>query len=250
VLTNLLNNACRYLPADGRVAVELSRTTDEAVISVRDDGIGISPELLSRVFDMFVQLGSPPDGQYSLGIGLTLVRSLVELHGGRVEARSEGRGRGSEFVVYLPLSRDGTPERLPRREEAETSRSDVRSIRTLVVDDNRDAADSIVALLEANGHEARVAYSGAAALEVLATYVPDLALIDLGMPTMDGYELARRVRRTPRLAYMRLVALTGWGQPEARERSRAAGFDKHVVKPLKASDLDELIVLSAHGSHD
>jgi len=220
------------------------------VISVRDDGIGISPELLSRVFDMFVQLGSPPDGQNSLGIGLTLVRSLVELHGGRVEARSEGRGRGSEFVVYLPLSRDGTPERLPRREEAETSRSDVRSIRTLVVDDNRDAADSIVALLEANGHEARVAYSGAAALEVLATYVPDLALIDLGMPTMDGYELARRVRRTPRLAYMRLVALTGWGQPEARERSRAAGFDKHVVKPLKASDLDELIVVSAHGSHD
>lgn len=250
VVTNLLNNACRYTPNGGTVAIELTRTTGEAIISVRDEGIGISPELLSRVFDMFVQLSSAPDGQRSLGIGLTLVRSLVELHGGRVEARSDGQGRGSEFVVYLPLSRDGIPERLPREEEAEIRRSDVRSIRALIVDDNRDAADTMVALLEANGHEARVAYSGVAALKVLATYVPDLALIDLGMPTMDGYELARRVRRTPRLAHIRRVALTGWGQPEARERSRAAGFDKHVVKPLKASDLDELIAMSAPGSHD
>jgi YD repeat-containing protein len=227
----------------------LTRANDEAVIAVHDNGIGIPPDLLSRVFDMFVQLDtSAPDRQWSLGIGLTLVRSLVELHGGRVEAKSDGPGTGSEFRVYLPLGRNhGSPETETETETVSVSTDaagvlHVRPVKALVVDDNRDAADMTAALLQADGHEVRVSYDASGALDAFATSQLDLALIDLAMPNVDGYELARRVRQNAQWNDVRLVALTGFGQPQAREQSTAAGFDYHLVKPIGQADLRDVIV--------
>jgi two-component system CheB/CheR fusion protein len=243
VVTNLINNACRYSKEAPHVVVTLTRADDEAVIAVRDNGIGIPSALLSRIFDMFVQLDTAAaDRQRSLGIGLTLVRSLVELHGGRIEATSAGPGSGSEFLVYLPLGDNdgaaaGVPEPVSVADEPV-----VAPVRALVVDDNRDAADMMAALLSSAGHEARVVYDGTAALDVLASHQSDIALIDLAMPGIDGYELARRIRQNPRLERVCLVALTGFGQPQARELSMAAGFDYHLVKPITHSALQDVLV--------
>jgi two-component system, chemotaxis family, CheB/CheR fusion protein len=243
VIANLINNGCRYSPDGGRIVVALIRMKEEAVISVRDEGIGIKPELLSRVFDMFVQLDSSvADRQSSLGVGLTLVRSLVELHGGRAEAKSDGPGTGSEFSVYLPLADEGASRETSSDSGTTTDDSELQPIRALVVDDNRDAADMMAALLRSGGHKVHVAYGGVRALDALATSELDLAFIDLAMPDMDGYELARRVRRNPQWNHVCLVALTGFGQPQARERSTTAGFDYHLVKPIAHADLQEVIV--------
>jgi CheY-like chemotaxis protein len=249
VITNLIANACRYSKKDGLVSVGLARAGDEAVIVVRDNGAGIPPELLSKIFEMFVQLDSPaPDRQWSMGVGLALARSLVELHRGRIEARSGGADTGSEFRIYLPMAVDGAPSETvsaaPSKDE-----SNIRGVRALVVDDHRDAADMMATLLELGGHQVQVAYDGRDALEALATSEMDLALIDLAMPGMDGFEVARRVRQDPRMNRVCLVALTGFGQNQARERSIAAGFNHHLVKPIAVADL-QAVITRCHDRQD
>ena len=233
VFANLLTNAAKYTNAGGQISIRVQRAGDRAIVSVRDNGIGIAPDQLASVFDMFTQVDrSNRRAQGGLGIGLTLVRSLVEMHGGRVEARSRGLGLGSEFVVDLPvvagraLASGGpkTPEKFPRR-------------RVLIVDDNCDAAETLGELLSTLGVTVSVAHSGRAALAMLESFGPDAVLLDIGMPEMDGYEVARRIRSTPAHADLLLIALTGWGQEHDQRRSHAAGFNHHVVKP---PDLDRL----------
>jgi PAS domain S-box-containing protein len=236
VLANLLGNAAKYTPHGGAIAVIGEEQDHEVVIRVRDTGAGLSPDLLPRVFDLFVQgdtsLDRTPGG---LGIGLTIVHRLVRLHGGRVEAYSDGPGRGSEFVVHLPTHRrrdaagggaDGTPA-VP----VESAR------RVLVVEDNRDAAEGLATLLEAWGHEVRVAHDASAALDLLAAAPADVVVSDLGLPGIDGYELARRIRNGCADGGPVLVALSGYGQDEDRRRALQAGFDEHLVKP---PDIDAL----------
>jgi len=210
------------------------------VLRVRDTGIGLSPEMIARVFHPFEQEAQVVDrAQGGLGLGLTIVRNLVMLHGGTVEARSAGRGAGSEFVVTLPWcsqavrgAQDARPDALLRGPAA---------VRALVVDDNADAAELVVEILRAMGHDARAATDGRSALEVAAALHPDLALLDIGLPVMDGYELAAHMRRLPGLSSMRLVAITGYGQDSDRLRSREAGFDAHLVKPVSIHALAQVI---------
>jgi PAS domain S-box-containing protein len=246
VVSNLLTNAAKYTEPGGRIMLAAARDGDEdgAVVRVRDTGIGIPPELLPRLFDMFFQAERrTKDAQGGLGIGLSIVKGLVELHGGTVEAHSAGRGTGSEFVVRLHLA--GNPRAGGSagedRSSPPTHANPHSACRILVVDDNADAADSLVALLRLEGHEVMVAYDGPAALAAAERAAPAVAFLDLGMPKMDGYELARRFRESPALRSVKLVALTGWGQPEDRARAAAAGFDHHLVKPAEAAQLDALL---------
>ncbi|SMF97412.1 PAS domain S-box-containing protein [Methylomagnum ishizawai] len=238
VFTNLLNNAAKYTEPHGRIGIAAERQGNEAVIGVSDTGVGIPEAMLPRVFELFSQVDHGQGrAQGGLGIGLALVRHLVQLHGGRIEARSGGVGRGSEFVVRIPLaeappagfqaSADPPAPEFPRR--------------LLVVDDNRDAADSLALLLELLGIEVRVAYDGSAALALLAEFPPDVVLLDLGMPGMDGYEVARRIRGQPGGRDIALFALTGWGQAADRHRTRLGGFDQHLVKPVDFEDLRRLL---------
>jgi PAS domain S-box-containing protein len=250
VVGNLLTNAAKYTDRGGHIRVSAERDGAEAVLRVRDNGIGIAPDVLPRIFDMFVQAERRTrDGRGGLGIGLTLVRRLVELHGGSVSAHSEGPGKGSEFVVRLPLLshavRPGMPGAgAPARPAARPARR-----RVLVVDDSADAAESLALVLRLRGHDVRVAYDGASALELAAADPPDVALLDIGMPEMDGCELARRFRASPSLRNVVLAAVTGWGQAEDRRRTREAGFDRHFVKPVEAETLDELLAgLRANGA--
>jgi signal transduction histidine kinase len=237
VFSNLLNNAAKYTNEGGRIRVRLSRADDRAAVSIRDNGIGIAPNQLSSVFEMFTQVDrSNRLAQGGLGIGLTLVRSLVSMHEGTVEARSEGLGMGSEFVVSLPLiSANARPPGQPAVSRQFPDR------RILIVDDNRDAADTLGQLLTALGATVAVAHSGRAALDVLDAFDPDAVVLDIGMPEMDGYEVARRIRTMPRRQHLLLIALTGWGQEADQDRSRAAGFDHHVVKPPDVERLRELL---------
>ena len=219
----------------------IRREGERAIVSVRDDGIGIPPAQLASVFDMFTQVDrSSRRSQGGLGIGLTLVRSLVTIHGGRVEARSPGPGAGSEFIVDLPIL-------IGRRVRAQKAKSLAKfpPKRILVVDDNRDAAETLGALLSGLGATVSVADSGPAALEILKTFEADAVLLDIGMPEMDGYEVSRRIRATPDRGRVLLIALTGWGQEDDMRRSRAAGFDHHLVKP---PDVDKLRDLLTAGS--
>jgi PAS domain S-box-containing protein len=239
IVSNLLNNAAKYTNPAGRIWLAARRESDSVVISVRDSGIGILPDMLPRIFEMFTQIEhSASRTQGGLGIGLTLVRSLVEMHGGKVEARSEGPGKGSEFIVRLPLNDNPTTEVVGH---SMRHFGQLSSKRVLVVDDNRDAADSLGKLLNLAGAEARAVYNGFAALDVLPSYQPAVLLVDIGMPDMDGYELARRVRQLPDCGDLTLIALTGWGQAEDRQRSQAAGFDFHLTKPADFSTLRNLL---------
>jgi CheY-like chemotaxis protein len=224
VLTNLLANATRYTPPGGRITISAALSGDDVVISVADTGVGLSSEDVQRVFEMFAQVGEPGHG--GLGIGLALVKGLVELHGGSVEARSDGPGHGAEFLVRLP--RAAAPEQAVKedRPKAETS-----PLRVLVVDDNIDSADMLKTFLELEGHEVFVAYTGTSALATATGARPAIALLDVGLPDMTGYELAQRLRANPSTSHMYLIALTGWGQDDDRERARAAGFDRHLTKP-------------------
>ncbi|MHB1557814.1 MAG: PAS domain-containing hybrid sensor histidine kinase/response regulator [Isosphaeraceae bacterium] len=242
VVVNLLNNAAKYTEAGGEIAVELGREDGEVVLRIRDNGIGIAPEMLTRVFDLFVQAERRVErSRGGVGIGLTLVRKLVELHGGAVEAYSEGLGRGSEFVVRLPAPAPRNGERrLTAREPDRLNRASSRH-RVLVVDDNVDAAVSLGMLLKLAGQEVRVAYDGPAALRQAMDFRPQLVLLDIGMPGMDGYEVCRRIRRETALQSATVVALTGWGQDEDRRRSHEAGFDHHIVKPVEPSSLHRLL---------
>ena len=224
VVVGLLSNAVRYSEPGAPIALELGQHGEEAWLRVRDSGAGIEPELLDRVFDPFVQGERPLDRAGSgLGIGLAVAHALVERHGGRLEARSEGRGRGAEFLLSLPLA--------PRRAAG------ARPARVLLVEDNRDVAESLMRLLEGMGHSVRVAHDGLAGLELLRSEPAEVALIDIGLPGIDGYELARRARREPGGARLVLVAVTGYGEAADRARALEAGFDHHFVKPI---DLEAL----------
>jgi signal transduction histidine kinase/ActR/RegA family two-component response regulator len=234
VLANLLSNACKYTDDGGRIVIEAGRIGDEARIVVKDNGIGIAPDALDGVFELFAQVDAyDVRARGGLGIGLTLARSLVEMHAGSLTARSEGLGRGSSFEVRLPLA---LPERAVAGAHDQSVPDDLGGRRILVVDDNRDAADSLALLLADLGAQLKVAYDGAGALELAREFRPEVGILDLGMPGMSGYDLARLLRDDglrPRL----LIALSGWGQPHDRDASVAAGFDHHLMKPV---DLGEL----------
>lgn len=234
LFANLLDNAVKYTPARGRLRIEVRHDAAELEVRVIDSGIGIAPEFLPKVFDMFQQ-GVPGSdaGRTGLGIGLTLSRQIVELHGGTIHVQSEGVGRGSTFSVRLPLCE-------PPSDSARLSaphRISLTGHRVLVVDDNPDAAEMLRALLSMMGAEVQVAFDGLSALKAACHFVPDTVLLDIGMPQLDGYETARRMRQTTWGRSVQLVALTGWGQPDDRRRSADAGFDRHLVKPIEMSQL-------------
>jgi PAS domain S-box-containing protein len=241
VVTNLLNNAAKFTPEGGRITISACRDGDEAAISVSDTGVGISAEMLPKVFGMFYQGGSSastPKG--GLGIGLALARSFVELHGGRIEAHSEGPGKGSRFVVRLPVARRAGGNGVSAvRETAQRPRLPVH--RVLVVDDAQAAVYMLGKLLGVLGQDVRTTQKAASALEMIRSDPPDLVISDIGMPEMDGYELARRMRQIPGASGMVLVALTGYGQERDRERAREAGFDYHLVKPVSLEALENLL---------
>ena len=242
VFANLLNNSAKYTDAGGEIGITVRRDGGWAVISVKDTGAGIPREMLPSVFELFTQIDRHADrAQGGLGIGLTLVKSLVEMHGGTVQANSAGLGQGSEFVVRLPLVSDKRPAELSGTPEISTSLLKPR--RVLVVDDNRDAAESMGILLKLLGADVHVAYSGAEALEALPAYRPDDVILDIGMPGMDGYEVARRIRQQPEFQKVTLIALTGWGQDKDRRQSQTAGFDYHLIKPADVDALQALLAL-------
>jgi CheY-like chemotaxis protein len=238
VFANLLNNAAKYTPEGGRIDVFVENDGQgHAVVRVKDTGAGIPAGMLGAIFDMFVQVsGTARAAQGGLGIGLTLVKSMVELHGGTVTASSEGANRGSEFTVSLPLLGHGV--QAGAKADASQATMAVQH-RILVVDDNRDAAESLAALLGLLGAQAAVAFSGLDALAKAEHFHPSVGILDIGMPGMDGCELARRLRAHPRLHGIGLIALTGWGQPDDRLRIAQAGFDHHLLKPV---DVEELAV--------
>jgi PAS domain S-box-containing protein len=240
VLLNLLQNAAKFTGPGGRIELAASRHGDRVRISVRDTGIGIEPELLPRIFEPFMQVDHSLDrSQGGLGVGLTLARSLVEMHGGTLTAFSEGLGRGSEFVVWLPIRRE--PVASPDPEGGAGERKGGRQgRRVLVVDDNRDSAESIALLAEIWGHEVRTALDGPSALDIAAAYRPEVILLDIGLPGMDGYEVARQLRQRQGGDPV-LVAMTGYGMEEDRRRSREAGFDHHLVKPVDPEGLRVLL---------
>ncbi|HEX7069759.1 MAG TPA: ATP-binding protein [Rhodothermales bacterium] len=241
VVTNLLNNAAKYTPEGGNIRVSLSKENELAVIRVRDNGEGIPPDMLKSIFDLFRQGERTLDrSEGGLGIGLTLVRELVGRHDGAVEARSEGPGRGSEFTVRIPVAEVEVPpeHESPRPREKEASPQ--RRPRIMVVDDNPDIAESMVMLLDMWGFEVRSAHDGPTAIDLAARYRPTIVLLDIGLPNLNGYEVARLLQQQPGGSAMTLIALTGYGQKEDIRRSQESGFRHHIVKP---ADPDELLAL-------
>jgi CheY-like chemotaxis protein/anti-sigma regulatory factor (Ser/Thr protein kinase) len=240
IVCNLLINAVKYTPPGGTIRVITVRVGDESRVLVTDDGAGMSPDLAERAFDLFVQGERDLDrSQGGLGIGLTLVKRLVELHGGTVTAQSEGPGAGSAFVIRLPISDEAQLFGAGTRGGAVLSTAS--SLRILIVDDNRDAADGLAILLHNYGSETRTAYDGLEALRVAADFRPDVVLLDIGMPKADGREVARRLRREPWGARTYVIAVTGWSNETDRASSKEAGFDHHLVKPLDTAELTRLL---------
>lgn len=240
VVSNLLNNAAKYTEMGGRIWLTVEPSASEAVIRVRDTGIGIASEILPRIFEMFTQAqGSMSSSEGGLGVGLSLVRSLVQMHGGSVQALSEGLGRGSEFVIRLPRLQQ--PASTAAAETRPHPRRKVPARRILVVDDNLDAAETLAMMLRIAGHEVDAAHDGPTALEVARKQPPDVVLCDIGLPHMDGHEVARRLRRDLGLTNALLVALTGYGQAEDKRRSQEAGFNAHLVKPVDLDALNDLL---------
>jgi len=239
MLENLLNNACKFTGKDGHISITTEREGEWAVIRVRDNGVGIAAEQLPKIFDMFMQADSSLERPGSgLGIGLTLVKRVVEMHGGTVAAHSAGLSHGSELVMRLPVMVDAPepPHPATVREPAPTT-----ARRILVVDDNWDSATSLAMLLKLTGNETHTAYDGLEAVEAATTFRPEVVLLDLGLPKLNGYEVARRIREQPWGKEMVLVAVTGWGQDEDRQRSKEAGFDGHLLKPVDRAALMKLL---------
>jgi PAS domain S-box-containing protein len=240
VFANLLNNAAKYTPESGDIEISVELEQGMALICVKDNGEGIPPQMLGRVFNMFTQVNTGARAQGGLGIGLTLAKTLVLLHGGTIEAMSPGEGKGCEFLVRLPLAREAEMvEGAPAAREGPS----LRLSRVLVVDDNQDAADSLGMLLEFLGAEVKVVHDGPSALEAIKAFKPAVVLLDLGMPNMNGLEVARRMREDPEARAITLVALTGWGQKEDRRRTHEAGFDYHLVKPADVGVLQSILAV-------
>jgi signal transduction histidine kinase/ActR/RegA family two-component response regulator len=241
-LCNILNNSAKYSPVPGEIVLAVAAAHDSVTMEVRDNGAGISPELLPHIFDLFVQDVRPLDrSQGGLGIGLSIVKRLVEMHQGTVSAASEGIGRGCTFSIRLP--RTAAPERAPAQCAAPTA----PKRRILVVDDNSDAADSLAMLLRLEGHEVEIAYSAAGTFEAVRRMRPEAVLLDIGLPQMDGYEIARRLRADPAAKQIHLIALTGYGQERDRERAREAGFGAHVVKPADIEAVNQILASLPQG---
>ncbi|KXV09485.1 hypothetical protein CR51_10000 [Caballeronia megalochromosomata] len=243
VIHNLLDNASKYTQAGGLIQLEALHVDWMVSISIEDNGCGIAPESLDLVFDLFAQERHPdaPVEEGGLGIGLTLARSLVELHGGRIEVLSAGPGRGSAVTVWLPAYKENPKFASP---EAALPRPHTGPIKVLVVDDNRDSADSMEMLLEALGHNALKAYGGAQAIDIAASFRPDLVLLDLSMPLLTGYEAIGRLREVARNDALVVAAVTGFGQAEDRQRTRDAGFDAHLTKPVGLAELESVLALA------
>ena len=238
---NLLNNAAKYTPAGGQIRLRSWREGDQAVVEIRDNGIGIPREMLDGVFSLFTQVDTAPgQGAGGLGIGLFLVRSLVQMHGGTVAADSAGPGQGSTFTVRLPCLPAAAADAAPAP-SGDSLATPAAAARVLVVDDNRDAAETLTTFLEMLGWQARTAYDGNDALAAAQSFAPDVVLLDIGLPGMDGYEVARALRADPQVGRARLIALTGWGAEDDRRRAMAAGFDHHLTKPVDLGVLEDLL---------
>ncbi|MFL5240546.1 MAG: ATP-binding protein [Gemmataceae bacterium] len=242
IVSNLLNNAIKYTEPGGDISLSVESAGEEVVIRVRDSGIGIAPEVLPKVFDLFVQANPGLEhNQGGLGIGLTLVRRLVEMHGGSVAAYSEGRGRGSEFLVRFPAL-NGQAVDLVGKSSEQGKPNSAPALRVLVVEDNRDAAESLGVLLKMWGHEVSMAYDGKSALETARGHKPEVVLLDIGLPDMDGYEVAQELRSHNGNCVALLIAMTGYGQDKDKELAKAAGFDMHLIKPVDLDSLQDLLV--------
>jgi CheY-like chemotaxis protein len=244
IVSNLLNNAARYTREGGRISLTVRREKNNAVVRVQDSGIGLSPEQMPHIFGMFTQVDrSAERGHGGLGVGLALSKQLVQLHGGSIEARSEGLGKGSEFIVRLPLADPPTPATSSGPAEV----APLSMKRVLIADDNIDSAMALSDLLALSGHDVHTVYDGLAAVETAKRVNPDVAILDIGMPKLDGYEVARRIRAEQ--LPMILIALTGWGQEQDRQQAREAGFDHHLTKPVDLAKLEELLQSSPQERH-
>jgi signal transduction histidine kinase len=241
VIANLLNNAAKYTDPGGEIAITAEQVKDEVLLRVTDTGKGIPPHLIARIFEIFYQeQQSFGKFQGGLGLGLAIVKNLVALHGGRVSAASLGRGHGSEFSIWLPLATKALSNQENLSPIGELAQN--HQLRVLIVDDNVDAAEMLAVLCSFYGHTTEIAHDGVKGLEVAQSFVPDIAVLDIGLPSMNGYELARRIRQLPGLSQIRLLAVSGYGQQEDRERSRKAGFDMHLVKPVNVYELNNALL--------
>jgi signal transduction histidine kinase len=242
VISNLLNNAAKYTQRGGRIWLTAARQEKEAVIKIRDTGTGIAPEVLPRIFEMFAQADRSKYGSAGgLGIGLTLVKRLVEMHGGAITAHSDGPGKGSEFIVRIPLaSSQAAAARPPKGKQSMKAEAGL-PLRILVVDDNLDSADSLGLLMKLLGNEVRIVHDGLAAVEAANEFQPRVVLLDIGLPSLNGYEAAKKIRQQPRGNEAVLIAVTGWGEDIDRQRSKQAGFDHHMVKPVDPDVLTKLL---------
>ncbi|MEO8358573.1 MAG: ATP-binding protein [Vicinamibacteria bacterium] len=245
VFSNLLNNAARYTPDGGQIELKAEVGLGEVAIRVTDNGVGIPREMVSEVFEMFSQVGRNPDrAQGGLGIGLTLVRRLTEMHGGQVSAESPGMGEGSVFTVTMPLAASAAPEASTDSHPKDTVAGSDEKLRVLVVDDNLDAANMLAMLVGMHGHSTEIAHSGPEALSKLNSFPAQVIFLDIGLPGLNGYEVAQRIRgleASQKHARAKLIALTGWGSDEDKKRSREAGFDMHMTKPLDAEKIEALL---------
>jgi CheY-like chemotaxis protein len=243
VFANLLNNAAKYTNEGGQITLTASVQGQQAVVSVRDNGLGIPSEMLTQVFGLFQQTAeSRSKAKGGLGIGLSMVQRLVQMHEGSVEARSEGVNKGSEFIIHLPLLQDAESKPQCRMELRGTGESRLAGCSVLVVDDNQDAANTLATMLETDGATVRLAYTGIAALAALENYRPNVIVLDIGLPDISGYEVARRIREMPELKDVHLIALSGWGQESDRKKSSISGFNEHLTKPVDIAALEALLV--------
>jgi CheY-like chemotaxis protein/two-component sensor histidine kinase len=245
VFGNLLNNSSKYTRSNGRISVSAKRVDDEVMVTVKDNGAGIPQDKLDSIFDMFMQVDLTAErSQGGLGIGLTLVKRLAEMHGGSIEARSAGEGQGSEFIVRLPVLSKPSVAAQPKPAASEPS----PERRILIVDDNVDAADSLAMLLEITGNKTYMAHDGVEAVEAIEEHRPEVVLLDIGLPRLTGHEVCRQVRQQPWGKDIMMIALTGWGQEDDRRQSEEAGFNGHLVKPVDYDKLLELLSSLTNGA--